>query len=201
MNALESRSDRFGWSRVAIFFGGVLLSVLAYFRFGWWLSLAGTLAMLAVYSVVAYLHRRITRSMTRYRILAHIKSTQLARMRLDWEHIPAVQSDTIGLEHPFEIDLDISGKRSLHQLLNTAVSQDGSQRLRDWLLSTNPNVETIAYRQALIRELAPLTIFRDKLLMKTLLATHNQGSQWNGKRLLLWLDEHQTSYRFLPFIL
>ncbi len=168
---------------------------------GWWLLLLGVILTLAAFSVVVYFHRRITRSIARHTILLYIKSTQLARIRLDWEHIPPVSSNGIRTEHPFEIDLDISGRHSLHQLLNTAVTPDGSQRLREWLLSTCPDPATIAARQALVRELAPLTIFRDKLLMKSMLAAHNQGSQWEGKRLLLWLDEHRSSPRLLPFLL
>ncbi len=168
---------------------------------GWWLLLIGVILTLAVFSIVVYFHRRITRSIARHTILLHIKSTQLARIRLDWERIPAVPSNDIRTEHPFEIDLDISGRHSLHQLLNTAVTPDGSQRLRGWLLSTCPDLATISGRQALVRELAPLTIFRDKLLMKSMLAAHNQGSQWEGKRLLLWLDDHRSSPRLLPFLL
>jgi len=168
---------------------------------GWWLLLIGVILTLAAFSIVVYFHRRITRSIARHTILLYIKSTQSARIRLDWEHIPPVSSNGIRTEHPFEIDLDISGRHSLHQLLNTAVTPDGSQRLREWLLSTCPDPATIAARQALVRELAPLTIFRDKLLMKYLLAAHNQASQWEGKRLLLWLDEHRSSSRLLPFLL
>ena len=201
LSALDSRDDRFGWTRVAIFFGGLALSVLAYFLVGWWLLLTGVILTLTVFSIVVYFHRRITRSITRHTILLHIKSTQLARIRLDWEHIPQVPSHDMRAEHPFEVDLDISGRHSLHQLLNTAVTHDGSQRLRGWLLSTCPGPATIDARQALVRELAPLTIFRDKLLMKSLLAVRNRDSQWEGKRLLLWLDNQRSSPRLLPYLL
>ena len=168
---------------------------------GWWLLAIGVILTLAIFSIVVYFHRRVTRSMARHTMLLLIKSTQLARMRLDWEHIPPVPSNDIRTEHPFEIDLDISGRHSLHQLLNTAVTRDGGQRLRAWLLSACPDLATIAGRQALVRELAPLTIFRDKLLMKSMLAAHHQGSQLEGKRLLLWLDDHRSTPRLLPLLL
>jgi len=32
--------------------------------------------------------------------------------------------------HPFEVDLDIVGERSMYRLLDTAVSREGSKRLR-----------------------------------------------------------------------
>lgn len=70
--------------------------------------------------------------------------------------------------------------------------------MHNWLLSTDPDLHTIAHRQALLRELTPLTIFRDKLLVKTMLAARGQGSQWEGKKLLSWLDEHRASPQLLP---
>lgn len=201
LNLLDSRGNRYGWVRVGIFFGGAFLSILAFFLVGWWLFLVGVIITLIVFSIVVYFHRQITRSITRHNILMHIKATQVARIQLEWGRIPAVRSSEARMEHPFEIDLDISGKRSLHQLLNTAISYDGSQRLHDWLLSTTPALGIIQKRQALVRELAPLAIFRDKLLMKCILAARNQEQQWEGKKLLNWLDEHRASPSLLPLIL
>ena len=201
LNILDSRSNRYGWVRVGIFFGGALLSILAFFLVGWWLFLVGVVISLTLFSVVVYFHRQVTRSITRHNILMHIKATQVARIQLDWARIPAVRSSEARMEHPFEIDLDVSGKRSLHQLLNTAISYDGTQRLHDWLLSTTPGLDIIQKRQALVRELAPLAIFRDKLLMKSILAAHNQEQQWEGKKLLNWLDERRASPSLLPLML
>ncbi len=93
---------------------------------------------------------------SRCRLLAHIKKTQIARIHLNWDAIPSAYAGDAVPEHPFELDLDITGSRSLHQLLNTAVSREGSQRLRDWLLTTTPNLQIIHQRQTLVREIAPL---------------------------------------------
>jgi len=197
---LDQRSNRIGWIRVAIFFAGALLSILAYFLVGWWLFLIGVVITLTIFSVVVYFHGRIDRSITRHKIWMQIKATQVARIKLDWDGIPAVHSPEPRADHPFEIDLDITGRRSLHQLVNTATSMEGRQRLRDWFLDTLPDLQAIRKRQALIQELAPLTIFRDKLLMKSMLATKNAAESWEGKKLLNWLNEHTTSRPLLPLL-
>ena len=197
---LDQRSNRIGWIRVAIFFAGALLSILAYFLVGWWLFLIGVVITLTIFSVVAYFHGRIDRSITRHKIWMQIKATQVARIKLDWDGIPAVHSPEPRADHPFEIDLDITGRRSLHQLVNTATSMEGRQRLRDWFLDTLPDLQAIRKRQALIQELAPLTIFRDKLLMKSMLATKNAAESWEGKKLLNWLNEHTKSRPLLPLL-
>lgn len=197
---LDQRSNRIGWIRVAIFFAGALLSILAYFLVGWWLFLIGVVITLSIFSVVAYFHGRIDRSITRHKIWMQIKATQVARIKLDWGGIPPVHSPEPRADHPFEIDLDITGRRSLHQLVNTATSRQGRQRLRNWFLDTLPDLQALRKRQALIQELAPLTIFRDKLLMKSMLATKNVAESWEGKKLLNWLNAHTTSRPLLPLL-
>ena len=197
---LDARSNRLGWTRVGIFFGGALLSVLAYLLVGWWLLITCAAVTLVVFSIAVYFHQRLTRAITRHTILMRIKSTQVARIRLDWERIPPPRFNDASLEHPFEIDLDITGRHSLHQLLDTASSSEGSQRLREWLLATTPDLQVIQKRQALVQELAPLVVFRDRVSMKSMLATRNQGQQWEGKRLLNWLDERRPTPSLLPLL-
>jgi ABC-type multidrug transport system fused ATPase/permease subunit len=197
---LDIQSNRIGWLRVAIFFSGALLSFLAYFLQGWWLVLIGVVITLSVFSIVAYVHARINRSITRHKIWMRIKSTHVARIKLDWDDIPVAQSTEPQTEHPFAIDLDITGKHSLHRLISTAISSEGSQRLLDWLLNPIPDLQTIHKRQALIRELTPLTIFRDKLLMKSMLASKNAAASWGGNQLLNWLNEQTSSNSLLPLL-
>ncbi len=201
IDIVELRSNWYSWVRVAIFLGGLALAILAFFFVNRWAGAALAFVTIVIFAIVARFHSRIERSLVRHRLMAHIKATQIARIRLDWEAIPAAPSTEILVEHPFEVDLDISGARSVHQLLNTAVSREGSQRLRDWLLSTKPDLRTIRQRQTLVRELTPLTLFRDKLLMNSLLASRRASEQLEGKRLLLWLDMQSQSASLLPLLL
>ena len=186
---------------MGIFFGGVLLSVLAYFLVGWWLLIVCAAVSLVVFSVAVYFHQRLNRSITRHTILMRIKMSQTARIRLDWERIPPPRFSDASQEHPFEIDLDITGRHSLHQLLDTASSVEGSQRLREWLLATTPDAQVIRQRQALIGEMAPLVLFRDRVSMKSVVAARNKGQQWEGKRLLNWLNQRRSTPSLLPLLL
>ena len=198
---LELRSNKYSWARVAIFFAGLRLAVLAFFLLNRWLGGGLALVTFVLFAVAARLHSRIERSLAQHKLLSQIKTTQLARIHLNWDAIPpAYPLDPAG-EHPFEIDLDITGFRSLHQLLNTAVSREGSQRLHDWLLTTTPDLQLIRQRQTLVSELAPLTLFRDKLLMNSLLASGRTSQQVEGKRLLKWLVQQSLSTSLLPLLL
>src|SRR6266700_4783768 len=161
IDRLDRRSNRLSWTRVAIFFGGLALSVLAFFVNVWLCAVLAVVTLLA-FGIVAYYHGKIDRSLGRHSVLLHIRRTQIARMRLDWEHIPDLYQPPQRAEHPFEVDLYITGPHSLHRLLNTAVSQEGSTRLADWLLETRPDLAAVQQRQELVRELTPLVRFRDK---------------------------------------
>ena len=201
ITALELRSNKYSWTRVAIFFVGLGLALLAFFLVNRWWGVGLALATFVLFAVAARLHSSIERSLARHKLLSYIKSTQLARIHLNWDAIPSAYTvESVG-EHPFEIDLDMTGYRSLHHLLNTAVSHEGSQRLHDWLLATTPELRLVQQRQTLVSELAPLTLFRDKLLMSSLLAARRASQQLEGKRLLNWLGRQSLSTSLLPSLL
>ncbi len=181
---LQTISNRFTWYRLICFFGGLGLGVATYYLIDEWLGWAAIGSILIIFNIIAWFHRKIILSVTKHQIWVQIKSTQVARMNLDWQHIPHPSVSEPNPLHPFEIDLDLTGKNSLHQLVDTAISRDGSQLLQDWLLHTLPEPLIIQNRQALIQELTPLTRFRDKLLLAYNLVSKEQ---FEGKKLLNWL--------------
>lgn len=143
IDRLEQRSNRYGWTRVCIFFAGLLIGLCVAFFAGWWLALACFLLTILIFSIVASYQQRVDRSLARHKVWKYIKGTEIARMQLDWNAIPDAYTPEQQTSHPFEIDLDITGKHSLHRLINTAISSEGTQRLREWLLTTRPDLETI----------------------------------------------------------
>lgn len=158
-----------------------------------------TLVLLAIFSVFVALHARLKRWIEAFEGWRRIKRAHIARMTLDWAGMPpAPKIDPIP-DHPFEIDLDITGEFSLHRLLDTAVSREGSGRLRAWLLATAPDLDAIERRQALVRELRSLPIFRDKLALRG-------GGTWGAARAMAWLEgkplvNRRTVYTLLIFAL
>ncbi|MBE3558576.1 MAG: hypothetical protein IMW89_05040, partial [Ktedonobacteraceae bacterium] len=103
-----------------------------------WLAFVCVLIVVGLFVYSWWKRRKVQSKIERYTIWLRVKKTHIARMRLDWEHIPPVE-DEYEADHPFERDLDISGYRSLHQLVNTACSDEGRKRLRQWLLTRIPD--------------------------------------------------------------
>lgn len=184
---LDRISIRYTWVRFGIFFAGLLAAGLSWYFVELWLTTACLVIGLGLFGGAVYLHRRLNNSMYRYQLWSQIKSAHIARATLNWEQIPATFYHQLEADHPFEMDLDLVGQQSVHHLLDVAVSYEGSQRLRNWLTAPIPDSEKIIRRQHLVRELAPLHLFRDKLALNATLAAGAKRT-WKANQLVEWLE-------------
>src|SRR6185369_15893009 len=186
-------------ARRIIFIAGALLA-LAFCNFAGTTTAWIVAALLGiVFSIVTIFHSRVRDSLTRNALLIEIKQVQIARIQLQWECLPGIdESRRSDANHPFESDLDITGERSLHRLLDSAVTKEGSERLRSWLLSSRPDARLIEYRQSLVRELKGHSLFRDKLQLLSAVAristagpvsSKSGSSHWNSKILVDWIEQ------------
>ena len=126
--------------------GGIFLTVVGLATVHW-LGFVFLLATCVGFYLLARFQPNVQQSVLRYQVWLRLLNAQVARLHLDWAGLPAVpprdEAEDMELSHPYDLDLDISGDRSLHRLLNTGVSQEGTLRLRDWLLELDPNLAII----------------------------------------------------------
>lgn len=183
-------SRRYSWVRLGMV---AVVAIVAFVAFqadreglGWSAVGGGLLLFMGV----ATLHRRVLSSIQRHRIWLRIKQTHLARMQLAWQQIPVPSTPPPSAQHPFGNDLNLTGARSIQHLLDTAISQGGSERLRTWLLESIPNPDATLRRQCLVRELVPRTLFRDRLRLNGVLVSSNPDARWEGEQLRRWLEVH-----------
>jgi len=187
---LNAVSKRFSWYRLTIILVGIFAVFLTY---NWltepWVWAACTF-FISIFVFVVYKHRRVERLINRFMLWKQIKSDHLARLSLDWDHIP--ENNPLLEKNALGLDLDLIGPYSLHRLIDTAISQEGSSLLAQWLTLSEPQLEDIYYRQGIIHELEPLVGFRDRLQLEFRLLTSEKIS---GKQLLKWLvaSEHAAN--------
>ena len=206
---LNQISRKYWNARRIIFIAGVLLSLafcnLSGKKGGW---IAGGLLTI-LFCVVTIFHNRVRESLNRVAILIDIKRVQIARIHLDWDRLPPTEPSPF-VDHPFASDLDIVGERSLHRLIDSAVTKEGSDRLKSWLLGVRPNAEAIEHRQALVRELKDHSLFRDRLQLLSAVArirtvgpasTRNRAGRWNSRILVDWIERTAPHSSLLPTIL
>lgn len=183
--ALDQAGSRTSWVRLLVFAGGLTAAVTAYFALGGrWFGLLLALTLAGFVAAVAA-HRRIEGAQARGRAWRSYALQQIARGELAWEELPPSTAEP-RFDHPFEGDLDLVGDRSLHRLLNVAVTAGGAARLRDWLATPTPDAAAIAQRQTLVAELIPRTLFRARLAVDATGAAP-AGERWQPEALLGWL--------------
>jgi hypothetical protein len=195
---LEKLSRNYWLVRRVLFALGSLLA-LAFCKYsGGTTGVILAALFLTVFVVVTIYHSRVRESISRNTLMLNVKQVQVARINLDWEHLPASDQLPPEPEHPFATDLDVTGERSLHRLLDSAITKEGSRRLKSWLLDNRPDPLIIAQRQSLVRELEGLSIFRDKLQLNAAIAgrdSRRQRSlteQWDSKTLVAWIEHTVT---------
>jgi hypothetical protein len=188
---LEVIGNRYTWARLGIFLiGGAVVAAITFSGFGGVpLSLASFVIWLVVFAAAVRYHRRVSRSIDAHKMWATIKETHVARMALDWERVPPAWRSEARPDHPFETDLNLAGRFSLHRLVDTSVSREGARRLLDWLSAETPDLDAVRERQALVKELVPLARFRDRLSLYAAMASKGAGRRWDGARVLAWLDD------------
>lgn len=198
---LQQRSDQLSRTRLLLFMLGGIVSGVLFLSLGPWAWIMGTIpAMLPFIGAVVY-HRRIETGMARLTIWRDIKQAHVARICLDWEGIPSTLPVPPQFNHPFALDIDLVGDYSVHRLLDTAVSQEGSLRLRAWLINTDPQLDEIERQQRRIRELAQATLFRDKLSLNTTLVTDTPNNKWVGQKMVDWLQKDVDGSHLRPLLI
>ena len=202
-------SRKYWTARRIIFVCGVLLGLafcnFAGSRAAWFV--AGILLM--IFAVVTFFHNRVRNSLTRNSLLINIKQVQIARIRLEWDKIPQGDPSAHPIPgHAYETDLDITGERSLHRILDSAVTKEGSERLKSWLLNPRPDMDLIKRRQALVEELRSHHVFRDKLQLLSAVARLAAGPSrasrsnlWSSSILVDWLARTEQKKSLLPIVI
>ena len=188
---LQILSDRVSWVRVGVFVVGIAsawgigsqVNALA----GWGVLLFALL----LFSAVVWYHRRLERWIDTFTTWRAVRSDQLARMTHDWERL-ANQSSVAGRACTLALDLDLTGARSLHQLLDTTQSRQASQLLADWLTQNRPVLEQTHARQSIVRELVSFVRFRDRFRLTFRLVLREQ---LEGEKLVHWLSVTVQSQR------
>ncbi len=192
IHRLQKVSNRVSWVRVGIVVVG-LLGAVAIGNWirpdGGWLVFAATWV---VYTVAVMYHRRIERWIQTFAIARDIRTDQIARLALDWDQLPPsalIDRHAVG---PLALDLDLTGEHSLHRLLDTTISRQGSQRLAAWITQAVPQPDETQTRQSLVRELKPMARFRDRFRITFRLV---QQEQLEGENLSYWLGVDFPSRR------
>ena len=183
MQPLEQASHRFAIARLAVVIIGVLGALSAAIVLNplvAWLLVG--LAFCA-YLALAFYHRRLDNWIETLSLRRAQQTDLRARLLLDWDTLPPPRPIELQ-DKALARDLDLTGYRSLHQLLDTTISRRGTQHLAEWLTQTRPDTDALHARQNIVRELKTRARFRARFRL-----TYQRVLQreLEGDNLLEWL--------------
>lgn len=199
---LNRTDGRFTQLRVATVVAGFVAAQVAYSALGQG-PMWGVLAVAAVvFGAVVWLHRRMRNVRQRTLIAYDLVGEQLGRLRLDWSALPEGIEVSAEMRTPIEVDFDLIGDRSIHRLIDSAETNGGSNRLRNWLIAGEAEPATIARRQSIVAELRPRWHLRRQLALGVRKLTGGHAD-WSTAPLQSWLaqsDEDTLSRWLWPLI-
>ena len=156
----EERHRVFGYGRLAAVGAAVAIVWLALAENA--LSIAWTLAPVAVFVALMVVHDRLLQKLARRRRAAAFFERALARLDGHWPGTGEAGDCYLTAEHPYAADLDLFGKGSLFELLCTARTHIGEDTLARWLMASAAPAVARARQEAVI-ELRPRVDLREDL--------------------------------------
>lgn len=152
-----------GYTKLLLF---ITFVTTIYFMFTRWenaiFKVAVALLFLMLFATWIY-HARIGDKIAHSTGIIEINRRHLARLTGQWSEFPDIGEEFIDLEHPYGCDLDIVGKNSLFQFLNTTHTWHGRHAFADDLLQAAYSQEEIRQRQEAVAELTMDNEFTSEL--------------------------------------
>jgi hypothetical protein len=145
--------------RLAAVVGGAVVFWLAFVRdavAAWWVA-----GPIVTFGVLAVRHARVLQVGERARRARRLYERGLERIGDIW-----MGTGRDGIRfldgHPFARDLDLFGRGSLFELLNTTRTDVGEETLADWIRGP-AGIDEVAARQASVDELRPMLDVREDI--------------------------------------
>ena len=161
-----------GWILYLVFFGNpnetmlIISGVIAAILIGFWIY-----------------HEKLKNKINYSKGIISINQRNLDRITGAWSGFADTGSEFVNHDHPYASDLDIVGKKSVFQFLNTTNTWHGRQRFATDLMNPNYTDEEIRKRQEAITELSEDVIFTNHIEYKYKQIGVHAAAKFIAKRL------------------
>ncbi|MEX2016597.1 MAG: hypothetical protein WD873_08135, partial [Candidatus Hydrogenedentales bacterium] len=159
VDLLNRRDDRIANVRMGVFVAGAAVVAAALFlNFSWWWLVVPVAAFVAL----IVLHEQTVRARAVAEHAVKFYEDGLARLDGTWQGRGITGDDLIPADHVYARDLDLFGRGSMFELLCTARTRAGEEKLAAWL-NAPAAPETVRARQQAVTELRPMLDLREAL--------------------------------------
>ncbi len=184
----QKRSRTFSSLRLTAF-----IFAIGAFTYGFYNPYSGiplAIVLLGVFILLIFRHERIKRCIFFLDRLVQINHNAGLRLDGKWTTFLDEGQEYIDHNHPYSTDLNIFGKGSLFQHINTTGSFIGRQILVEQL-SSSAKFPEIELRQAAVADLAPRLDFRQQLQAEGMDPFFRKQ---DPKKVLIWLEQNNQAF-------
>ncbi len=178
--------------RPAVFIAGIGASVPLYMVQSYILLTAVLVAFGAMFVYLVVRHEKLKNNMEYTTLLRDINTYSLKRLKGEWNTFADSGEDFRDSGHSYSEDLDIFGKNSLFQWINTANTFTGRQKLSRLFLGLVGNSNDIRERQEAVDELAATLSWRQRFQAEGMLT---KGKMHDPEELIHWASESSGFFR------
>ncbi len=150
--------------RLLVFATGAGLGIYLYVKKSYGLFVLDLVLFAILFISLMVLHERYFNKRKNSITLKRINEDSLKRIHGEWNTFTDDGEEFIDHSHPYSQDLDIFGKSSLFQFINTATTYLGRLKLRDLLITPSKCIEEIFNRQEAVTKLAHKLDWRQKYM-------------------------------------
>ncbi len=185
---LKKRIHLMGTLRLAIV-AALLLSLWLGRAQNAWVLAGITVAYALPFALLMYYHTKLFRRKSYTEAMIRLNDDELKGLEYDFSAFDGA-AEKIDAGHPFSLDLDLFGPRSLFQSVNRTVTFYGREQLARYFLSPLSRKEDILRRQEAIRCLASHTQLRQHFYVTGRLHAEQTGGELGRLKTLVEEKNH-----------
>jgi hypothetical protein len=185
----ENRAIKFiSKVRLLVFLLGLITTILLYNHGYIYLSISSFIVFLVLFIYTVKMHEKFKHNFDFTKKLADINNTSYERLKGNWTEFKDSGSEFENQDHDYSFDLDVFGKGSIFQWINTCKTELGRKKLADILKAKYHKRESILLNQQAIAELSHKIKFRQRLQCEAYFAGNNKN-KYEIKDLVHLLNE------------
>lgn len=177
--------------RLVTFLVGALVTIFFYVTKNYFLCVGLFLAFLLIFIYLVREHNKVIES-RKYSLSLHkINDDSIKRIDGNWKSFSDTGEEFLEEDHNYSKDLDIFGRGSLFQWINTTATFLGRRKLSSILKEPYDTVNEIYTRQEAIKELAEKLDWRQEFMADGIIASDNIQ---DTEDLFNWAKDRKNEY-------
>lgn len=177
--------------RLVTFLVGALVTIFFYVTKNYFLCVGLFLAFLLIFIYLVREHNKVIES-RKYSLSLHkINDDSIKRIDGNWKSFSDTGEEFLEEDHNYSKDLDIFGRGSLFQWINTTATFLGRRKLSNILKEPYESINEIYTRQEAIKELAEKLDWRQEFMADGIIASDNIR---DTEDLINWAKDRKKEY-------